>query len=108
MSIFVGHGYITNRLLVSRQACAKILIIRTLSKRLVHIYIFGVHCLSFLIKMANNYVVTAHKPTAVNACVTGNQICHNGVLSLSDKMHFVKMSWVKRWVGAVIFLIQVL
>lgn len=22
--------------------------------------------------MAHNYVVTAHKPTAVNACVTGN------------------------------------
>jgi len=25
-----------------------------------------------LFKMANNYVVTAHKPTAVNACATGN------------------------------------
>jgi len=24
--------------------------------------------------MASNYVVTAHKPTAVNACVTGNKI----------------------------------
>ena len=26
----------------------------------------------FLLKMAYNYVVTAHKPTAVNTCVTGN------------------------------------
>jgi len=25
--------------------------------------------------MASNYVVTAHKPTAVNACVTGNMSC---------------------------------
>jgi len=24
--------------------------------------------------MASNYVVTAHKPTAVNACVTGNKL----------------------------------
>jgi len=27
--------------------------------------------------MANNYVVTAHKPTAVNACVTGNFTSHD-------------------------------
>jgi len=38
-----------------------------------------------LFKMANNYVVTAHKPTAVNACATGNFTSHDDLNLLIAK-----------------------
>ena len=36
--------------------------------------------------MAHNYVVTAHKPTAVNACVTGN--LYDGKIKINDRFFY--------------------
>lgn len=50
--------------------------------------------------MANNYVVTAHKPTAVNACVTGNYIV-NCLIYANSTNQFFHMNDKRTRVGGV-------
>lgn len=40
--------------------------------------------------MAHNYIVTAQKPTAVNACVTGNEI-----VSICSHYRRISKVWLK-------------
>lgn len=45
--------------------------------------------------MAHNYIVTAQKPTAVNACVTGNEILLLQQCKMMKCESLVKFVWFR-------------